>query len=95
MHPPVFGISKSAPAGGLTIGGYHIPANTMVVVSVYHESLVWSLRAQSNIDNIILVLNIMISCSFQLLCCVECLSTLMTQIHSILIVLIQRTNSEF
>ena len=34
MHPPVFGISKSAPAGGLKVEGYHIPADTMITVSV-------------------------------------------------------------
>ena len=38
MHPPVFGISKSAPAAGLKVDGYHIPANTMLTVSVFVDA---------------------------------------------------------
>ena len=55
MHPPVFGISKSTPAGGLTIGGHHVPANTMVIVSV-HEQISWSRGALSNVTSIIIMI---------------------------------------
>ncbi len=33
MHPPVFGIGKETPPEGLTVGGYHIPGGTHLVVS--------------------------------------------------------------
>ena len=32
MYPPVFGVSKCAQDGGITLGKYHIPAGTQITV---------------------------------------------------------------